>query len=223
MALGIYTAARGLSSLLVEALKADGRPDVVTRMNVVEIVVGSVAMLALLPLGLVGVCVGISIGAVVRAAYAFSRGHVVVGLPLRNMLEAIRAPLFAGLVMVAILFPLEAFVLHAGDRATAPGFLLLALEAVFGLAIYAGLLHLLMPGALAEFRGLLTKMWTRSRPSDGLSEQQRQATIKKRVLARNLFDQMSEVEQDDALGPDLAQAVRNGEVELGDLVTRGQA
>ncbi len=79
MALGVYTAARGLSSLLVEALKADGRPDVVTRMNVVEIVVGSVAMLALLPLGLVGVCVGISIGAVVRAAYAFRRAHARCG------------------------------------------------------------------------------------------------------------------------------------------------
>lgn len=219
MALGVYTAARGLTSLIVEALKADGRPDVVTRMNVVELVVGSAAMLALLPLGLVGVCIGISIGAVVRAAYAFRRAHVVLGLPLTSLGEAIRAPLLAGLVMVAILFPLEAFVLHAGDRATVPGLLLLALEAALGLAIYVGILHLLIPGALAELRGLLGKLRTRSRPGDDLREQQRQAAIKTRVLARNLFDQMSEAEQDEALGPDLAEAVRNGEIELGDLVT----
>ena len=135
--------------------------------------------------------------------------------------------LLAGLVMVAVLFPLDAFFLHAGDRATAPGLLLLALEAVLGLTIYAGILHLLIPGALAELRGLFKKMelrgllrgCTRSRPGDDLREQQRQAAIKTRVLARDLFDQMSEAEQDEALGPDLAKAVRNGEVELGDLVT----
>src|SRR5262249_24663898 len=86
MALGVYTAGRGIASLIVEALKADGRPDVVTRMNAIELVVGSVAMLVLLPFGLVGVCIGISIGAVVRAAYAFGRAHAVVGLPRRSLL-----------------------------------------------------------------------------------------------------------------------------------------
>jgi O-antigen/teichoic acid export membrane protein len=173
IALGFFTAARGLTSLIEEALKADGRPEVVTRMNVVEVVVGGAAMLALLPLGLVGVCIGISVGAVVRAAYAFSRGHVVVGLPLASLLEAIRAPLLAGLVMVAVLLPLEAFVFHAGDHATVPGLLLLAIEATFGLAIYAGILHVLIPGALAEFRGLLRKMRTRARPGGDVSDQQR--------------------------------------------------
>jgi len=175
MALGVYTAGRGISSLIVEALKADGRPDVVTRMNAIELVVGSVAMLVLLPFGLVGVCIGISIGAVVRAAYAFGRAHAVVGLPRRSLLEAIRAPSLAGLVMVAILLPLETFVVHAGDHATVTGLLLLALEAALGLAVYTGILHVLVPGALAEFRALIRKIWTRSRPGDDLSEQQRRA------------------------------------------------
>jgi O-antigen/teichoic acid export membrane protein len=172
MALGVFTAARGVSSLIVETLKADGRPDVVTRMNIVEIVVGSAAMVALLPLGLVGVCIGISIGAVARAAYAFNRAHAVVGLPLTKMLEAIRAPLLAALAMVAILFPLDAFVVQAGDHATGPGLLLVALEAALGLAIYAGILHALVPGALAEFRSLVGRMWKRSRP-DGEAGDQR--------------------------------------------------
>jgi O-antigen/teichoic acid export membrane protein len=46
----------------------------------------------------------------------------------------------------------------------------------------------------------------------------RRAARSKSKLARKLFDQMSRVEQDEALGPDLAEAVRNGEVEVGDLV-----
>ena len=49
----------------------------------------------------------------------------------------------------------------------------------------------------------------------------RRAVRSKRRLAGNLFDRMSRAEQDEALGPDLAEAVRNGEVELGDLVTGG--
>lgn len=170
MALGVFAAARGISSLIVETLKADGRPDVVTRMNIIEVVVGSAAMIALLPLGLVGVCIGISIGAVVRAAYAFSRAHAIVGLPRESMLEAIRAPLLAALVMVAVLFPLETFVLHAGDRATAPGLIVLALEAALGLAIYGGILHALVPGALAEFRSLVGKMLKRSGPDGKVSD-----------------------------------------------------
>jgi len=164
MALGVFTAARGVSSLIVETLKADGRPDVVTRLNVVEVVVGSAAMIALLPLGLVGVCMGLSIGSVVRAAYAFNRAHNVVGLPLTGLLDAIRAPLFASVAMVAVLFPLEKVVVQAGDHATAVGLLLVALEAALGLAIYAGILHALVPGTLAEFRGLVRRMWKRSRP-----------------------------------------------------------
>jgi PST family polysaccharide transporter len=173
MALGVFTAARGVSSLIVETLKADGRPDVVTRMNVVELVVGGAAMAALLPFGVVGVCIGISFGAVVRAAYAFSRAHAVVGLPLGRMLDAIRAPLIASLAMVAVVFPLEAFVLHAADHATVPGLLLVAFEAALGLAIYVGILHALVPGTLAELRNLVERLWKRSRPDGEVSDRPR--------------------------------------------------
>jgi O-antigen/teichoic acid export membrane protein len=217
MALGAYAAARGISSLIVEALKAGGRPEIVTRMNLIELVVGAGAMLALLPFGLVGVCLGISIGSIVRAIYALRRAHVVLELPLRGLLDAIRAPLFAGLLMVAVLFPLETWVVRAGDRSTAPGLLLLALEGLLGIAIYAGTLHVLIPGALAEFRGLVGKMWKRSISRDDRDEQLQRETTK-RVLAQNLFERMSEAEQDEALGRALAESVRNGEVEIGDLV-----
>jgi PST family polysaccharide transporter len=173
MALGVFTAARGVSSLIVETLKADGRPDVVTRMNLVEISVGSAAMVALLPLGLVGVCIGLSIGSVVRAVYAFNRAHSVVGLSLGSLVQAIRAPLLGSLAMVAILFPLEAFVVQAGDRGTAIGLLLVTVEAAFGLALYAGILHVLVPGTLAEFRSLVRRMWKRSRPDGEASDRPR--------------------------------------------------
>jgi hypothetical protein len=73
--------------------------------------------------------------------------------------------------MVAVLFPLEAFVLHAGDRATVPGLLLVAFQALLGLAIYAGILHALVPGTLAELRSLVGRIWKRSRPEGQMSDQ----------------------------------------------------
>lgn len=184
MALGVYTAARGISSLMVEALKGHGRPEVVTRMNLIELVVGTIAMLALLPFGLVGVCIGLSIGSVVRTAYAVLRGHAVMGLPLGEVLDAIRAPVLAALAMVAVLLPLDLLVLHAGDRATVPGLLILVLEALLGLAIYGGLLHLLIPGALAELRGLLGKIRLRSLRQEGSSDEQPRGKARKPALGR---------------------------------------
>jgi hypothetical protein len=75
--------------------------------------------------------------------------------------------------MVAILFPLETFVVQAGDHATATGLLLVALEAALGLAIYAGILHALVPGTLAELRSLVGRIWKRSRPDGQTSDQRR--------------------------------------------------
>ena len=47
------------------------------------------------------------------------------------------------------------------------------LEAVLGLAIYAGTLHVLVPGALTEFRYLVGRMWKRSRPDGEMSDRPR--------------------------------------------------
>jgi hypothetical protein len=64
-------------------------------------------------------------------------------------------------------------VVQAGDQATATGLLLVALEGALGLAIYAGILHALVPGTLAEFRYLVGRMWKRSRPDGEMSDRPR--------------------------------------------------
>ncbi len=64
------------------------------------------------------------------------------------------------------------------------------------------------------------RLSTRGRIATGHLLVSRRSIRSKRRLARELFDQLSRAEQDEALGLDLAEAVRNGDVELGDLVTR---
>ena len=158
MALAFFVVARAVSSLLVETLKAHGRPDIVVRMNALELGIDTVAMVALLSFGLVGVCIGLTIGAVVRAAYALRRVDAVVGLRLRNMLQAIGPPLIAGFLMVAILLPLETLVVHAADHGTLVGLSLVTLEGAGGIAIYSTALHLLVPGTIGELVGLVKTM-----------------------------------------------------------------
>ncbi len=154
-ALAFFCAGRALTSLIVEALKADGRPDVVVRMNLVELVVGVIAMVALLPFGLVGVCLGASLAVVVRTVYSFIRADRVMGIPLAAMWREIRPPLIAGIVMAAVVLPLELLVVDAASHGTALGLLLVVAEALLAVAIYVGVIHLLAPGAIREFVGLL--------------------------------------------------------------------
>lgn len=170
MALALFTSGRALTSLIVEALKADGRPDVVVRMNAVEVVVGAAAMIALLGFGLIGVCLGIATGVVVRAAYAFHKCNRVVGVPLAPMLHELRAPLLAGVAMVAVLLPLELFIVDAESRGVAMGLLLLAAEAGLGLTIYSALIHILVPGTGGELARLLRSSRLRRSPAKGGGE-----------------------------------------------------
>jgi O-antigen/teichoic acid export membrane protein len=166
-ALAFFVVARAVSSLLVETLKAHGRPDIVVRMNALELAIDTVAMVALLSFGLVGVCIGLTIGAVVRSAYALHRVDRVVGLRLRDMLKAIGPPLIAGLVMVAVLLPLETLVIQAADHGTFVGLILVALEGMGGIAIYGTALHLLVPGTIGQLVGLVKTMRSPSEPAGG--------------------------------------------------------
>ena len=136
-------------------------------MNALELAIDTAAMVALLSFGLVGVCIGLTIGAVVRTAYALRRVDDVVGLRLRNTLGAIGPPLLAGLVMVAILLPLETLVIHAAGHGTFVGLILVALEGMGGFAIYSTALHLLVPGTIGQLVGLVKTMRAPSEPVGG--------------------------------------------------------
>jgi O-antigen/teichoic acid export membrane protein len=165
MGLSVFIVARAITSGLVETVKAHGRPDIVVRMNALEVVVDTIAMVSLLHFGVVGICIGLSIGAVVRAGYAIHRVDRVVGLRFRELLKAIGPALVAGVTMVAVLLPLETLVVHAADHGTALGLILLALEGIAGLAIYGAALHLLARGTVGELIGLFRSMRSSSEPA----------------------------------------------------------
>lgn len=155
-ALCLFIPAAAIAQVTGEAFKGSGRPAERTRVNVVGVVSGVVAMAVLIPpFGLIGVALGVSVDAIASAGFAIHRAHRSMATPIRSMLAAIVPPLMAALAMVAVLLPLDLFVIDAAGHGTGLGLALLALETVAGLSLYAVALSLLSPGLGRELRTLL--------------------------------------------------------------------
>lgn len=147
-----------LISFASEVLKADGHPEILTRVHIVLFGCSAVAMLALLPLGLYGVCAGISIGSILASLYALGRVKRLNALAVRDLIRASVPSLVASLAMVAVLVPLEFLVVNADERGTAIGLALVVGEALLGLAIFALAMLVVAPATMREMRRLAWKM-----------------------------------------------------------------
>jgi PST family polysaccharide transporter len=155
MALCLLPAAGAIISVVSEVFKADGRPELLTRMHLLETGLGAAAMVALLPFGLIGVAAGISVGATGGAIYALHRVHVVLDLPIRSILREVAPPLAAAVLMAGCLLPVELLLVDAAGHDTGLGLALVAAEAASGLLAYGLCLHLLVPGQTRELTDLL--------------------------------------------------------------------
>ncbi len=138
MGMGLFTGASSLSSVASEALKADGRPDRLTRMHTATAVVTVAAMLALVPLGLSAVAIGLSIGAAVGATMGMTYVVRLIAVDRRDVLGEIWPPLVAALAMAAVMTPVEFLLVDAAGRAPRRVWLLLAAEGVAAAVIYSG-------------------------------------------------------------------------------------
>ncbi|MGH2980613.1 MAG: polysaccharide biosynthesis C-terminal domain-containing protein, partial [Solirubrobacterales bacterium] len=145
-----------------EVVKADGRPDVLPRMHAVTLVVGAACMLALLPLDLIGIVVGFSIGWMAGGIYGMRRAAGILEIPLRELWDEVFPPLLAALLMAAALTPLEFLVVQSDSHGTVGGLALLAAEGLLGGVIYLALLSVFAPGTRNEVfavgRGMLRRV-----------------------------------------------------------------
>ena len=127
-----------------------------TRVNVIAVCSGAIAMLIFAPtLGLFGVGLGISVDAVVGATVAIALASSTMEIPRSALLGAIGPQLGAATIMAAVLFPVENLLVHAADHGTLLGLLLLSGEALLGAAVYLLGLRVLASGLSSEFRALL--------------------------------------------------------------------
>ena len=169
MALTGVTVAGTMISFASEMLKADGRPDILTRIRVVTLVAAVAFMLVLLPFDLVGICGGLSIGTAIGAGYAVFMVGRQLEIPERRLVEAMLPAAGAALFMAAVLTPLEFLLVKASSHGTALGLVLLAAEAALGLVLYLLALRLLGAETYRELLSLVRRLLRRggSEPDDG--------------------------------------------------------
>jgi PST family polysaccharide transporter len=154
MALGPFVVGAALINLVSEALKAEGRPEILIRIHAVTVITGGAAMAAMLGWDLVGVAAGVSVGAVIGAAYALVRIGGVLEIPVRSMLIQIWPSAVAAIAMAAAVLPLDR-ALDPPDHGTAVGVLLLGAEGLAAMVVYGGLLVVLAPDTIPKLRELV--------------------------------------------------------------------
>jgi O-antigen/teichoic acid export membrane protein len=161
MILTAESIATTLNSFASEVLKADGHPEILTRVHIVLFACMAVAMLALLPLGFYGVCAGISIGSLVASIYPMWQVKRLNSLATGQLIRETIPPLAASLLMAGVLVPLQFLVVEAETHGTLVGLLLLIGLGLLGLVIFTAAMLVLQPGTIFEVRDLTQKMLRR--------------------------------------------------------------
>jgi len=128
--------------------------------------VGSLAvlMLALLPLGLTGMGLALSLSSLCVGVYAIRGAASALQLPVRVLAREVAAPAVAAATMAAALVALDRGAVQASDHGAVAGLVLLALEALAGAALYLALLAAFSPARARDLQGLANRAFGR-RPS----------------------------------------------------------
>jgi O-antigen/teichoic acid export membrane protein len=156
-ALGVYCAALTLDSIASEVWKAAARPGLLPRMHGLSLALSLIFVAAFLPLGVVGVTIGMAVSAVGVGIYAVHGISEVVAIPLGRLVRELWAPACASCVMAAVLFVAEHGFVHSDQHGVAAGVTILALEAIAGAGIYVACLSILAPALRRELLGILSR------------------------------------------------------------------
>ncbi|QLY27728.1 lipopolysaccharide biosynthesis protein [Nocardia huaxiensis] len=138
-----------LMSVSAEALKGAGRPQLINWMTVVGAVSVLGLVAALLPLGLPGVGLALSVAMLLTGLTGLFLSRSVVGVTRGELARCLIPPVIAGVLAAVAIGLLELTVLHAGDRGVAPGLGLVVLEALGFAGLYVVVLSVISPSTLA--------------------------------------------------------------------------
>jgi PST family polysaccharide transporter len=153
MALGVYSAALGLDSIASETWKAAGRPELLPRMHGLSLALTVIFVGALVPFGLNAVTIGVALAGIGEGAYAVHGISKVVDISWRRLSREIWPPAAAAIGMGAVLFAIDRGLLHADRHGVVVGVATLALETLFGAAVYLPCLSALSASCRVELGG----------------------------------------------------------------------
>lgn len=152
MGLAGFGAGEALIAVCVEACKSAGESSMLSRLGLVAIVLSGGLMLALLPFGIVGISIAVSVGALATGIVALRFASRILQIPWMDLLKEILPPVVAAAPAGATAWALEHFVVDAAHADRVVAGLGLAGEASAGLAVFLMVLGIVAPDRLGDFR-----------------------------------------------------------------------
>jgi PST family polysaccharide transporter len=146
-------AAMPLLSMSSSIFKAAGRPDMLPRIGALQTVGSIVLVVALLPLGLVGVASAVSLAYLIALAYTLRALARVLAVPKRELLTQIAAPIAAAVGMTLVLYAVQRYAVNVDQGGSLERLGLLAIMAGVGASLYLALLAVMAPRAAADVAG----------------------------------------------------------------------
>lgn len=144
-----------LMSVCAEALKGAGRPQLINWMTGVGAVTAVPLVVILLPHGLFGVGLALSVSAVLTGATGLVLARRIVALSRSELLHCLVPPLIAAVGAAVAVGLLDHGYLHAGAHAVAPGLGLVAVETLGFVGIFFGVLQVISPTTVASLRSVV--------------------------------------------------------------------
>jgi len=152
-----------MNSVCGESMKGAGRSQLLNWMTLTGLVVGGGLLLALLPFGLVGIGLAISIATLSAGVLGLFLAAPVVGVSGSEIAGRMLPPVVASLVAMAVIAPLEHLVLRSDEHSVAAGLGLLTLDALGFALIYLATMRIIAPSTIAVLSGAVRSLLDRLR------------------------------------------------------------
>ena len=152
-----------LISVAMEAIKGAGRPSLLNWMTALSFVLGLGLILLLLPFGLVGVSIAISLTYLIVGCVSVELARSVVAVSLRDIVACLAPSTLSASTAFAVVFPLEHY-LVLSDRHSEPlGVASIAAECLLFTLVYLGVLRSISPSRYRSIRAFADRTVARLR------------------------------------------------------------
>ena len=161
---------KAFASVSEEAIKGCGRTALINRATAVEFVLGLSLLILIVPFGLIGVGLAISISALVVGVLCLALARSALQVRTMQIVRATLPSVLASLTATAATIALERLVLRSDTHDTVGAIAFLALDTVVFLVLYLAVLAAVAPSMATTIRRV-----ARSRRPAALREQRKRA------------------------------------------------
>jgi PST family polysaccharide transporter len=147
-----------LYSVAAQAVKGAGRSSLLNWIPAINVGLGLPLIVLLLPFGLVGVGVAISVNSMVVGFVCLVLARSVVGVSVRDTFVCVMPSTLSALIALGVVMPLERFVVRSDQYPVLPGLALIIAECVLFSVVYIGALRLTSPTWYGSIRDVVVRV-----------------------------------------------------------------